>query len=176
MNDPVPLEIERVYLLRALPDLPEHARAYRIEQGYLPDPDPAEVPGEGSVVEGRLRKQTDPEGRVKRVHTIKKGEGMVRTELEEELDEAAFAALWPRTEGRRISKTRYKVDEDGLTWEVDAFDALDLVMCEVELPAVETESTLPAWLAPHVVRELTEDARYRNYELALRGLPEGHCT
>jgi hypothetical protein len=27
---------------------------------------------------------------------------------------------------------------------------------------------LPGWLAPHVVREVTEEAEYQNFELAIR--------
>jgi CYTH domain-containing protein len=167
-----PLEIERVYLLRQLPELPDGARAYRIEQGYLPehgvdDPD---------HTEGRLRLKVGPDGAVKRIHTIKKGEGLVRTEVERDLDEAEFDRLWPETEGQRILKTRYAVAEGELTWEVDAFDGIDLVMAEVELPSTEAQAPLPAWLAPHVVRELTEDARYRNHALATRGLPADHSV
>ena len=171
-SDPAPLEIERVYLLDRLPDLPSGAQAHRIEQGYLPNPDPQTVPGEGTIVEGRLRKKVGPDGAVKRFHTIKKGEGLVRTEIERALTEEEFAAAWPQTEGRRISKTRHKVQDGDLTWEVDAFDELDLVMAEVEIPSVETAVELPQWLAAHVVRELTEDARYRNFVLATEGLPE----
>ena len=166
-----PLEIERVYLLSALPSLPAGARAYRIEQGYLPDPDPETVPGEGTIVEGRIRRTVAPDGTVRRFHTIKKGEGLVRTEIERELTEAEFNASWDQTAGRRISKVRHKVDVGDLTWEIDVFDDLDLLMAEVELPTADTAVDLPAWLTEHVVRELTEDARYRNFALATQGLP-----
>jgi CYTH domain-containing protein len=156
-----PLEIERVFLLRAMPDLPPGAEALRIEQGYLPEP------GEGDV-EGRLRRTTRPDGRVKLVHTVKKGLGLVREESERELDEAEFDRLWPRTAGRRLTKTRHVVPCGALRWEVDRFDGFDLVLAEIELPAPDTPVTLPAWLAPHVVREVTEEPAFRNYELARR--------
>lgn len=166
----VPLEIERVYLLDRLPELPAEAVPYRIEQGYLPDPEEGAAPG--TFYEGRLRRIVAPDGAVTCVHTVKRGAGLVREEEEHAISEEAFLADWPRTEHRRIVKTRYKVPAGGLTWEVDAFDGLPLVMAEVELPGAEAESPLPAWLAPHVVRELTEDPRYRNYALATEGLPE----
>ena len=67
--------------------------------------------------------------------------------------------------------------KDGaLTWEVDAFEGADLVLAEVELPSADTPVTPPAWLAPHVVREVTEEPAYRNFEVARRlglGRPPG---
>jgi CYTH domain-containing protein len=119
-----------------------------------------------------LRHLTRPDGTVVRFHTIKKGAGLVREEIEREVSAEEFDGLWERTAGRRVSKTRHKVAVGDLTWEIDVFDAFDLVLAEVELPSAETESPFPPWLEPRVVRELTEDGRYRNYCLATIGLPE----
>lgn len=154
-----PLEIERVFLLRQLPDLPKHD-ALKIEQGYLPDDGTAGL-------EGRVRRTT--KGRaVLCNHTVKRGLGLVRTEVERVITLEEFERLWPSTVGRRISKTRHKVKDGALTWEIDRFDGLDLVLAEVELPSPDTPVTPPAWLAPHIVREVTEEPEYRNYELAKR--------
>lgn len=174
-----PLEIERVFLLRQLPELPEGAAAYEIEQGYLPDeePDPnATAVIEGQLHEGRLRRQRSPDGTTRFIHTVKHGGGLIREEIERELDEASFIASWERTAGRRIAKTRHKVREGDLVWEVDTFTDLDLFMAEVELPTADHAAPIPPWLEPHIVRELTEDPRYRNYILATKGLPEGHAV
>lgn len=168
----MPAEIERVYLLDRLPELPPEAAAWRIEQGYLPDP-PAEA-AEGEYFEGRVRRKVSPAGEESFVHTIKRGRGLVREETERDLPADEFASSWARTEGRRICKTRYKVPVGELTWEIDAFDDLPLVMAEVELEAEDQAVSLPDWLAPRVLRELTEDARYRNYALATEGLPADH--
>ncbi|MEZ6187130.1 MAG: adenylate cyclase, partial [Planctomycetota bacterium] len=154
-----PLEIERVYLLRAAPELPPGAVALELEQGYLPD-------GGADDEEGRVRRTTYPDGRQKLVHTIKRGLGLVREETERALTPAEFDALWPRTAGRRVLKTRHKVPDGAVTWEVDVFRDRDLVLAEVELESAEQQVTLPPWLAPHVLREVTEDPRYRNYALA----------
>jgi len=162
------LEIERVFLLERPPELPPGAEAIEIEQGYLPD----DEAGDGPFAEGRLRRKRYPDGRVACVHTIKRGEGMVREEQERAIDEAELEAAWPRTAGRRIRKTRHRVDDGGRTWEVDVFRDMDLAMAEVELDSAEAEVELPAWLAPVVRREVTDDPRYRNYELARRGPPE----
>lgn len=157
------IEIERTYLLRRLPELPAGSTACRIEQGYLP---PAE--GEPGTVEGRVRRLTRPDGRVERTHTLKKGLGLVRSEQERVIDAAEFDRLWPRTAGRRLSKTRHLVPDGALLWAIDDFDGLDLVLAEVELPDAETAAEIPDWLAPHVERDVTEEPQYRNYELALR--------
>lgn len=162
-----PLEIERVFLLARMPDLPPDAQVdvVRIEQGYLPDDEARRGP---DLPEGRLRRTTRADGRVRCFHTVKKGAGLVRTEEERELTLDEFERLWPATAGRRLSKTRHAVRVGDLTWEVDRFDGLDLVLAEVELPDPSHPARLPPWLAPHVVREVTEEPEYRNYALALR--------
>jgi len=174
--DPQPrvaLEIERVYLLRAMPDLPEGAESWAIEQGYLP---PA---ARGGDLEGRLRRITDGAGRRRHLLTRKQGVGLVRVEEEREISAEAFERDWPRTRGRRLRKTRHRVEHGGLVWEVDRFESLELVLAEVELPATDTVIDLPAWLAAQIEREVTEEPAYRNFELARRsGLletPEEHA-
>lgn len=165
-GDP-PLEIERVFLLSGLPPLPPGAEAHRLEQGYL-DATSSETSGGEEFAEGRLRRWTRPDGSVVCFHTIKRGGGIVREEIERTIDEAEFAAAWPGTGRRRIEKTRYRVSEGGLLWEIDRFDRIPLVLAEVELPAPDHPVEVPAWLAPSIVREISEDPRYRNSELARR--------
>lgn len=159
-----PLEIERTYLLSGLPPLPPGAARHELEQGYLPDG------GEGEL-EGRLRRQVGPGGEVRRFHTIKRGSGLVREEVEREIDEAELQREWPRTAGRRLRKVRWKVREGDHVWEVDQFPELDLVLAEVELERADERPAFPAWLAPFVVRDVTEDPAYRNHSLATRGRP-----
>ena len=149
------LEIERKYLLQSLPQFPATARSYRMDQGYFAD-EP-----------GRVRRTRAPDGTVTYTHTVKKGVGLVREEIERELTADEFESLWPRTAGRRLTKTRTKVPEDDLVWEIDDYDALDLVVAEVELPTPDTKVAVPDWLAPHVIREVTGEPEYQNYELAI---------
>ncbi len=159
------LEIERVYLLDRLPDFPPDVLAYRLEQGYLPDPSNAD---EDNPVEGRLRRTVKADGSVIYTHTIKRGTGLVRQETERTISQPEFDELWPRTEGRRLTKTRYFVTVGEHLWAVDDFDNMDVVMAEVELPTPETKVTLPDWLAAVLVREVTEEPEYRSYRLAVR--------
>lgn len=168
-----PLEIERVFLLRGMPPLPASAEAHRIEQGYLADEadeadESSRAGAAGVFAEGRLRRWIRPDGRVECFHTVKRGTGVVREEIERAIPEAEFAAAWPGTGSRRIRKTRYRVPENGLTWEIDRFDGIPLVLAEVELPAVDHPVAVPPWLDGWIVREISEDPRYRNSELARR--------
>ena len=101
-------------------------------------------------------------------HTVKHGVGLVRQEVESELERETFERAWPRTAGRRLSKTRYRVREGQLTWEIDVFDGIDLVLAEVELPTAETPSPIPGWLAPLVDREVTNEPGYTNAAIASR--------
>jgi adenylate cyclase len=165
-------EIERTYLLDGMPALPYGTERLRIEQGYLPERD-VNVSGEAAdQPEGRLRRMTMPDGAVELEHVVKRGSGLVRSEDQFPITPEAFERLWPLTQGRRISKTRYRVacDDGGerRVWEVDAFDDLNLVLAEVELPHRDAKAPIPDWLRPHIVREVTEEKQYRNYELALR--------
>jgi len=159
-----PLEIERVFLLSRMPELPPDVDVVKIEQGYLPDGGT----GETGALEGRVRRTTRRGSEVRCFHTVKKGLGLVRTEEERELPVVEFELLWPSTVGRRISKTRHKVKAGDLTWEIDRFDGIDLVLAEVELPSEETESPMPEWLKPVVVREVTEEPEFRNFNIARR--------
>lgn len=162
-----PQEIERTWLLSGLPALPAHAVRHELEQGYLPEP----AGSDAGQLEGRLRRQTGPDGRVTCTHTIKRGSGLVREELERTIDRDELEREWPRTAGRRLRKVRWKVREGAHTWEVDQFPDLGLVLVEVELESADEHPAPPAWLAPFLVRDVTEDPRYRNHSLATRGAP-----
>ncbi len=153
---PAPLEIERTYLLDNLPDLPANAVACRMEQGYF------------TREHGRIRRTVTPDGTVECTHTVKRGAGLVREEHEQAITELEFERRWPETEGRRLRKTRYLVADAGFTWEIDVYDDLDLVLAEIELPTADTRVTPPDWLASHIVRDVTAEIEFQNYELALR--------
>ncbi len=172
-------EIERVWVLRAMPAVPGDAEVevWEIEQGYLAP----EAASEAELArlgfpEGRLRRIVEPSGAERFFHTVKRGAGVVREETEREITREEFDAAWPHTRGRRLAKTRRRVRDGALVWEVDLFHDLragdgPLVMAEVELSDAEERFEMPAWLAPLVVREVSEDARYRNSALAMYGVP-----
>jgi adenylate cyclase len=154
------VEIERKYLVEALPpDFSQH-QADAIEQGYLAIGDDG--------VEVRLRRRA---GRA--LLTVKSGPGHVRVEEEMAIEERRFDSLWPLTEGRRVVKTRHLVPiNGGLVVELDVYaEALDgLLTAEIEFPSLEASEAFvpPPWLG----RDITGDARYANQSLALHGRPE----
>lgn len=158
------LEIERVFLLSRLPDLPAGALKYSLIQGYLPKV--TSVDSENPI-EGRLRQTTKSDGSIIYTHTIKRGLGLIRQENEREISPQEFNKHWPRTEGRRLTKTRYFVTDDDQLWAVDDFQGLEVVMAEIELPTPNTQITIPDWLKACLIREVTEETAYRSYHLAI---------
>ena len=107
-----------------------------------------------------------------RLITAKKGSGETREEIEVPIEAGAFDRLWKLTESRRIAKRRFRVPlEDGLCAEVDVYagDLEGLVVAEVEFSSEEEGDGFraPEWFG----RELTDDHRYANQELATHGRP-----
>lgn len=148
-------EIERKYLLHALPARAHDAPAEDIEQGYVP----------GEHLAERLRRVRQ-NGDVHCYRTVKLGTGISRTEIEEEAPAAVFDAMWPLTEGRRIHKRRYAIADETFVWEIDEFTDRELVLAEVELPDAAIPVAPPEWLAPYIVREVTGEPEYLNINLA----------
>lgn len=103
--------------------------------------------------------------------TVKRGSGRERLEEEIGITAEQFEALWPATEGRRLSKRRFYVPLDGLTAEVDVYGGLldGLITAEVEFEASSDSQGFdpPAWFG----NEITGDARYANQALAKDGIP-----
>jgi CYTH domain-containing protein len=156
----VGVEIERKYLLRFLPDEARDGRRLDIDQGYIP----------GKQLHERIRRVSvrHGSGRIE-LHfyrTVKLGEGVARTEIEEETTQAIFDVLWPLTKGRRLRKRRFEVTVDGVIWEIDEFKHRDLVMAEIELDTEDDAVVYPDWLAPAVQREVTKEPEFQNINLA----------
>lgn len=151
------VEIERKYLLNALPPACRKHEALEILQGYLP----------GQELIERVRSIRTPVD-TRFVRTVKFGRGVERLELEESCSREVFETLFTLTEGRRLRKRRYVIEapEEGLAWEIDQFLDRELCLAEIELPSAGTEVTLPEWLAPYVEREVTDDPAYVNRNLA----------
>jgi len=146
-------EIERKFLLKRLPDKLERSRRYVIAQGYL-----ATEPAGRQV---RLRKK----GKTASL-TFKVGRGAHREEREIKLSPKQFAALWPATAGRRLSKLRYEIPWKNLLIEIDIYRGrhAGLVVAEVEFPdrVMCRKFTPPSWFG----REVTGEKRYSNVRLA----------
>lgn len=152
------LEIERKFLVEVLPEGYDNNPKYKITQGYFVDQ-------EGKNV--RLRKMGDSYFK-----TNKKGQGLVREEIETTITEEEFEKLWPLTQGRRLEKTRYKIPCGDWTIELDIYHSnlKGLYTAEVEFNSEDEAKSFipPDWFG----KELTNDSRYSNSSLAKFGLPE----
>ncbi len=150
-----PLEIERKFLLTETPDLGVYSK-HEIEQGYL-----------GTPEDGRIRKSDN-----QYFKTVKRGEGKVRVEIESQISKEEFDNLWPTTEGKRVTKTRYLIPYQEHTIEVDLYhgNLSGLLTAEVEFSSIDDcdKFVPPDWFG----RELTEDKRYSNYYLSAGGIPK----
>ncbi len=174
------MEIERKYLLSGVPAEMPRAQASRIVQGYVPgsallerlrmeEPEDGRGSAGGTGASRARRGRSRGEGQGSGIHfyrTVKSGKGIARIELEDETSRAVFDTMWPLTEGKRVMKTRYRVPDGELAWEVDDFTDLGLVVAEIELPTTTTQVEFPPWLAPYVEREVTGEPEYLNLNLA----------
>ncbi len=146
-------EIERKFLVRQLPEQLARFRHAELWQGYL-----AIAPG---GVQVRLRKAGDAYSL-----TYKRGRGNAREEREIELTPEQFAVLWPATEGKRLTKTRYDVPLGEHTVEIDIYGGkhTGLVVAEVEFADERSarEFQAPDWLG----KDVSHDRRYSNQLLA----------
>jgi CYTH domain-containing protein len=150
-------EIEHKYLLKHLPSKVLEAPFVDIAQGYLP----------GETLVERIRRVRSPDGSEQWFRTVKVGNGVERTELEEEAGADVGHAMWRLTKGRRVRKRRYSVREsEDVLWEID--DLLDrkLVLAEIEVTSADEKVELPAWLRDVVDREVTDEPEFTNARLA----------
>src|SRR5688500_10113732 len=142
-------EIERKFLIKGNDWPREKGKKYR--QGYL------SLDKERTV---RVRLAGD-----KGYLTIKgKNAGASRSEFEYEIPkEEAETLLDQLCLKPLIEKTRYKIDQDGLTWEIDEFSGENkgLILAEIELEREDQPFDKPAWLG----QEVTDDPRYYNANL-----------
>lgn len=146
--------------------------ATEIERKFLVD-GPLEFDGPGRVMQqGYLA--LDPDGTEVRIRreaglntlAIKRGGGMVRTEIEIDVDDTKAESLWALTEGRRLSKCRYVRPHLNHRVEIDVYAGplSGLVVAEVEFESEDVARAFepPRWFG----REITGDARFRNNALA----------
>lgn len=152
-------EIERKFLVvnKSFINL---AKSYRhIRQAYLSTAPKATV---------RLR-IIDDEARM----TIKgRNNGAVRDEWEYAIPVADAEEMAARlTDGFSIDKTRYIVNSNGWTWEIDVFHGKHsgLIVAEIEMPSADCNPPIPDFIG----EEVTNDSRYYNSMLSLNpGIPD----
>lgn len=146
----MPVEIERKYLVRG-DDWRALGTGMLYRQGYL-----------STVPERSVRVRLAGDKGYLTIKGIAVGVSRVEYEYEIPVDEAG-ELLDHLCEHPLIEKTRYRVECNDLTWEIDEFDGANagLIVAEVELEKEDQAVTLPDWIGA----EVTGDARYYNASL-----------
>lgn len=88
----------------------------------------------------------------------------------EEIDiEEISCEIWEGKEGqaeRTISKSRFVYEANGLKFELDEFDFLNLIILEIEGVELEDKIEFPTEIQNEVVFEITGIKEFNNYNLA----------
>jgi len=147
------IEIERKFLIKndAWKERAKKGKLYR--QGYIPT-------AKGATVRVRVIKNK------KAILTVKGAKhGISRSEWEYSIPvEEANQILEELCNGYIIEKTRHKLKDNDLEWEIDVFHKENegLVTAEVELESEEQYITLPGWIG----KEVSKSSKYSSAALA----------
>lgn len=160
-------EIERRYLLKRHPGKQHVTQTYGITQFWMP----------GEVIQLRFRQRVPikPEGLVEYFQTIKFGKGVERDEYEESIVEDYYKTMYSaglKHDVPKLTKLRDVIPYNKYVWEIDTFVNDNGYLAEIELPARDSFVVMPADLQEVIVREVTDDKRYTNYNIAKYGFPQ----
>ena len=146
----MPQEIERKFLVRGN-GWRDHGAGVPYRQGYL-----------STVAERTVRVRLIRDKGWLTIKGITVGATRAEYEYEIPADEAG-EMLDVLCERPLIEKTRYRIEHQGLIWEVDEFDGdnAGLIIAEVELEEENQTVVLPDWIG----EEVTDDPRYYNANL-----------
>ena len=114
----------------------------------------------------RIRKISNLNEYSLKIKSSSKDNGLSRQEYEINISEDEYNNLLSKKEGLTLSKTRYKVKQDKLLFEIDLFhkEYEGLAYMEIEFDSTEQANNYvaPSW----VKRELTYDHNFTNAALA----------
>ncbi|MGH9166010.1 MAG: CYTH domain-containing protein [Acidimicrobiales bacterium] len=150
-------EIERKFVLAAVPDEALLGPGMRLRQGYLAE--------EGDV---QLRVRITDTGAVL---TVKAGRGLTRTEVEVAVAIEQAEELWPSTAGRRIEKVRHRVSLGDLMADVDVYRGPLAGLCTAEVEFASEADARAFAPPPWFGRDVTAVAGWDNASLARHGRP-----
>lgn len=159
-------EIERKWLINVNDisiDL-SNTEKYVIEQTYI-----------SFLPEIRVRRINNGEMYTCTMKSNMSSDGLIRNELETEITKEEYDYLYAKRAENSITihKTRYQyVNEDGVLAAIDIFsDELEgLAYLEIEFA---TEEEAKKYIEPEfVIRDVTDDVRYKNGNLARFGIPK----
>lgn len=155
----MPLEIEKKFLLKPfnvknyLEQNSFDYKVYNIEQYYIEE-------------EKRVRKFGK-----KYFLTVKRGEGLVREEIEKEINKDEFEKLLEDAKEKfSLLKRRFRVDIKGKIYEIDEFkkDLEGLIFLEVEFKNEKEAKSfdLDKRFKNFLLKEVTNDKRFSNFYIA----------
>lgn len=155
---PVPLEVERKFRLKELPDIPAHFETIDITQHYLETPQGEE----------RLRVRTW-RGSSVYYRTIKRSVSTgAREEIESIITADEYVGLlkYVRVDSAPIQKKRIVFVWGNQYFELDVFSGRlsGLILLEIELTDINDHFIMPHFIGE--CREVTEDKRFSNSRLA----------
>lgn len=156
-------EIERKWLINAR-DIPYNLKdgvEQKIVQTYL-----------NFSPEIRVRNINNGEKYILTIKSNMSVDGLIRDEKEYYISEEEYNHLLTKQEGDTIVKTRYQIYDEGNIVEIDIFENQleGLAYMEVEFETEEKAKTFedPTW----VIKDVTDDIRYKNGYLARYGIPQ----
>ncbi|MBR3888640.1 MAG: AAA family ATPase [Clostridia bacterium] len=163
LGEPVPLEIEKKFLIKApvLANLSQHINfsEQQIIQTYLCD--------NGNGIERRIRMR-GTEGDYTFFYTEKKFiRPGVRVETERKISEREYINYLMQTDcqKRQIRKTRYCFIYNNLYYELDVYPFWeDKAILEIELSSEASNFEIPDFISP--IKDVTDNPAYSNYMLA----------
>ncbi len=152
-------EIERKFLVEKIPEDLSGYQSHKIKQAYV---------------------STDPTIRIRQkddlfILTVKGSGLMKKQEYELDITKEQFDKLWKKTEGAPIEKTRYIIPlNNDLKAELDIYEGSLEGFMNVEVEFSSTKDAIlfdpPSWFG----KEVTQDYRYRNSNLAKFGIPRNN--
>lgn len=164
------MEIERKWLMSGRPSLPNIQDIIKVSQSYIPI-------SSGEIRVRSLVSELSEPSDAKYCVTIKSDGTMSRYEWEKEVPVWVYDLLIRSSQDKIITKCITKVLLDtGLYLEFHDYDFPfdDLLILECEFPDQATAESfgIPNWLSHYIMKEVTDDVRYKNKNLALNGMPK----
>lgn len=147
------LEIERKFLLQQSPQQLAAAGIItilserRIEQTYLAIDSNEEI---------RVRKITDLSTKqTSFTHTFKRGNGLVREEIEYEISETIYGQIMQAFDYIPLTKNRITAQFDNGLIEIDIYDQIQLTVLELEFSSLQEAESYksPAWFGADISGE-----------------------
>lgn len=163
LGEPEPMEIERKYLIRypdlmMLDDMPNCDKVEMI-QTYL------KTRSDGTEV--RIRQRGTGGNYVCYKTEKRRVSDTTRIEIDRRIDLKEYISLLSEADPvrRPIHKTRYCLTDNNRYYEIDIYPAWkNQAILEIELKNEDEEVVLPEYIK--VIREVTGDGAYSNYEMA----------